>query len=104
MVSFHQNYIRKTLHPDYYTEMDLKNATILEHTEHCIDILREALMCSPDTTAGIWQWHPSDQRSLATWDIAHTCVKYDEIQKWAMSRALYEYDDTVWVEGNPMHS
>lgn len=95
--------MRKAMWPEYYPEFDLRNATIFEHQEHCIDMLRQSHMCNPDTTAAIWQWHTFDQESIATWDIQHTCVDYTKIQEWALNRALYEYDTKVYVEGNPIH-
>jgi hypothetical protein len=98
-----QNFMRKAMWPEYYPEFDLRNTTIFEHQEHCIDMLRQSHMCTPDTTAAIWQWHTFDQESIATWDIQHTCVDYTKIQKWALNRALYEYDTRVYVEGNPVH-
>lgn len=89
--------------PKYYPDFDLRNRARFEHQEHCIDILRQALMCSPDTTAAVWQWHEHEQQSMATWDTLHTCVDFTKIQEWAFSRALSEYNESIFVPGSPIY-
>ena len=84
-------------------EYDLRNKTVHEHSEHCIDMLRQTHMCMPDTTPGVWQWDKGSKQAMITWDVTHTCLKYDKIHDWAASRALETYDGTIWVEGNPVH-
>ncbi|RDW57656.1 hypothetical protein BP5796_12457 [Coleophoma crateriformis] len=60
---FHQlhclNMLRKFIHLDYYkeTEPDWYSQPYLQgHADHCIDMLREALMCHGDTTLIVYHW------------------------------------------------
>lgn len=46
-----QNMMRKTLYSDYYTESRMiPGGHTAHHTLHCIDVLRQALMCTADTS------------------------------------------------------
>ncbi|RDW68187.1 hypothetical protein BP6252_09583 [Coleophoma cylindrospora] len=60
---FHQlhclNMLRKFIHLDYYkeTEPDWYSQPYLRgHADHCVDMLREALMCHGDTTLIVYHW------------------------------------------------
>ena len=46
--------IRKLLHPEYYSESDMKDINQshddLDHIDHCVEYLRQSVMCSVDLT------------------------------------------------------
>ena len=96
---FHQlyclNLIRKKLSPEYYVdEADV-------HVEHCLDQLRQALMCSADTATIPWSWSKSQQRTIAEARTTHTCKDFDAIRDWARSRHVVgEFDKNTFVEGS----
>ncbi|KAF8990219.1 hypothetical protein BDQ17DRAFT_1372190 [Cyathus striatus] len=96
------NSIRQTLYPDYYPHMSLKNQTMFEHIEHCVDIIRQAIMCNPDISTMVWQWDSRANRSIAALDVVHSCRNFDKIKQWAEERVVDAYDEKVWVEGNPI--
>jgi len=100
------NMIRKALDPDYYTDWRIsttgnhiperKNAT--EHVGHCVDWIRQSIMCHADTSVIVWQWEDWAGKSIVKGDIAHTCRKFPAIQDWAKERVLAgQYNPTVQI-------
>lgn len=95
--------MRKTLYPEHYPDFNVVgNDTLRGHSEHCIDVLRQTSMCTPDTTPLVWQWSEGFGKYMAAWDVTHQCVNYDKFHKWVASRALQEYKSSIWIEGNPV--
>ncbi|KAJ6472637.1 hypothetical protein DFH09DRAFT_1007721 [Mycena vulgaris] len=101
------NKIRMALDPDYYPDWRVsttnnwiptqKNAT--EHVGHCVDWIRQSLMCTSDTSVIVWQWEKSMNASIVKGNVAHTCRKFDKIQEWAKERKVVKMPDpTVHIE------
>ncbi|KAL9113925.1 MAG: hypothetical protein Q9227_002059 [Pyrenula ochraceoflavens] len=90
--------IRRFVHKDYY----LVNATeaalsqMNEHVDHCIEYIRENLMCHPDISLVTLRWIPTDDGFKPTnKDLArHECVNWDVLNGWAGMRVfdLYRLD------------
>ncbi|KAE9407446.1 hypothetical protein BT96DRAFT_914739 [Gymnopus androsaceus JB14] len=83
---FHQlhclNLLRKSLYPDHYpTELFI-------HLEHCVDIIRQALLCNVDITPIPWRWSEFGQITVPRMDGSHGCVDFASIQKWAYDHQL----------------
>ncbi|KAH8822119.1 hypothetical protein DL96DRAFT_1819696 [Flagelloscypha sp. PMI_526] len=86
---FHQlhclNTIRKTLNPERYVgDMGLEE----EHIRHCIDSIRQSLMCTSDVSAIVWQWNEQVQLVQGRTDMAHSCRNFEKLQKWTHERRL----------------
>jgi hypothetical protein len=77
----------------------------MKHHEHCVEQLRQTLMCNPDMTAAVLQWDTSQQELHTVTDIQHTCIDYKRIQEWMRARALSdtEFDKHIHVKGAPVH-
>ncbi|KAL3420217.1 hypothetical protein PVAG01_08716 [Phlyctema vagabunda] len=63
----------------------------VKHTDHCIEDLRNALMCHADTTLLplVWTKFANDGMPLeyeAVFNIQHTCRNWDRIMEWAAPR------------------
>lgn len=87
--------IRKRLDPDYYV-----NDTQI-HTAHCLDQLRQALMCSADTATIPWAWSKSQGRTIADARTTHTCRDFEAIREWARGRRVEGgFDKSTYVEGS----
>ncbi|KAF5313158.1 hypothetical protein D9619_003703 [Psilocybe cf. subviscida] len=100
---FHQlhclNMIRKALYPERYPDMALGGAQADEHVGHCIDAIRQGLMCAADTSVIVWQWDEKQQRTTFRGNVAHTCRNFDAIRDWAMERQITEkYHQEVYME------
>ncbi|KAJ6478196.1 hypothetical protein C8R45DRAFT_1101585 [Mycena sanguinolenta] len=101
------NKIRMALDPDYYPDWRIsttnnwipsqQNAT--EHVGHCVEWIRQAIMCNGDTSVIVWQWQDLKNISMVKGNIAHTCRKFEKLQDWAKERMMnIRYDPTVHIE------
>jgi hypothetical protein len=59
-----------------------------EHIDHCIDGLRQYIMCNADISPMNWVWIEQEGRSKAVAQVAHTCRSFDDIKDWAGQRKL----------------
>jgi hypothetical protein len=96
---FHQlhclNVVRKALSPSHYTlshpghdgEDELLG---FHHVDHCVDSLRQSLMCSVDVTPLVWQWSDERQKYLEKAQVPHTCRNFNAVKEWAANNALKE--------------
>ncbi|KAF7345933.1 hypothetical protein MVEN_01615600 [Mycena venus] len=98
--------MRMALDPDYYPDyrMSISNTSSTslknrKHVLHCLDWIRQALMCNADTSVVVWQWDESRNTTRVKGNIAHTCRNFEKLQDWAKERILInEYDPTVNIE------
>ncbi|KAI0927033.1 hypothetical protein AcV5_007676 [Taiwanofungus camphoratus] len=94
---FHQlhclNMLRKYTYPDYYPELqDLWNTRphfIRSHLDHCVEIIRQNLMCAADVGVITYDW-------LEGWDIPfpdfntwHQCRNFDKILEWSIEHRVH---------------
>ncbi|KAJ7625180.1 hypothetical protein B0H17DRAFT_1218853 [Mycena rosella] len=121
------NMIRMALDPDYYPDWRISTTNNLipsqkdatEHVcksllypssfkadtsvpgcvAHCMEWMRQVIMCAGDTSVIVWQWRQSNNSTMGMANVAHTCRKFDKLQDWAKEHALkIHYDDTVHIE------
>ncbi|KDR69141.1 hypothetical protein GALMADRAFT_215420 [Galerina marginata CBS 339.88] len=89
---FHQlhclNMIRQALHPEYYPKRRMNTTYGDWHIRHCVDSVRQSLMCSADISVIVWQWSDELQETFPRGNIAHTCRNYEKIQDWAKERVF----------------
>ncbi|KAJ7467495.1 hypothetical protein FB451DRAFT_1137328 [Mycena latifolia] len=99
--------IRMALDPDYYPNWRISTTNnfipsqidATAHIVHCIDYVRQSLMCSSDTSMLVWQWHDAKNQSTAEGNTAHTCRKFEKLWDWAKEREMPStYDATVHIE------
>ncbi|KAK3329255.1 hypothetical protein B0H66DRAFT_634462 [Apodospora peruviana] len=102
------NMIRRKLSWDYYESRTPSNRLELTeppHLAHCIDLIRQALLCRPNTAIFVSdyvndpvQYTSDDIRSSANVQ----CVNWDSLHGWAKKRALlpgkYKYRVGPWYK------
>ncbi|KAI1409006.1 hypothetical protein F5Y13DRAFT_171318 [Hypoxylon sp. FL1857] len=89
------NNMRIAIHWDYYESKygnySRQEVFSREHSDHCIDTLRQALMCNPNTEIHTAEWlnrpHELGDKELSGQSTT-TCLKWDSLDKWARPRAL----------------
>ena len=85
------------------THITLAYGQIPNKLDHCIEYIREYLMCKPDLSLVTYHWinntaqHPEDPslRLPTSWDHSlHECANWDALDAWAGARVfdLYKYD------------
>ncbi|CAG8972143.1 hypothetical protein HYALB_00009691 [Hymenoscyphus albidus] len=74
--------------PKNYTEAELKEWPA--HINHCIDMLRESIMCLGDTSLVTFTWiGDGKHRTPTPWDrSSHKCVKWDSLTRWTKERSV----------------
>ncbi|KAF3802774.1 Cyclochlorotine biosynthesis protein O [Colletotrichum gloeosporioides] len=100
---FHQlhclNALRMSVWPEYYS--DPYYAAILEkdHLAHCIDSIRQSIMCHSDITPLVLQWDDNLQKSRHRANLPHSCRNFDKIREWAVKRAIAQMTyDGDWTD------
>ncbi|KAG9225253.1 hypothetical protein CCMSSC00406_0007084 [Pleurotus cornucopiae] len=82
------NRIRKTIYSDYYPDMRLSLPGNEAHMSHCLDSIRQSLMCSSDVSLIVWKWDEEAGQSFPRGDVVHRCRDFDKIKEWASERQL----------------
>lgn len=82
-------------------EVDMQNSTekdaFYEHMDHCINSIRQSLMCSADIATIHWQWSDKKQVNLADPKTVHTCRDFEAIRRWAYENRVGVFDTSVHV-------
>ncbi|KAJ6530659.1 hypothetical protein B0H19DRAFT_967484, partial [Mycena capillaripes] len=83
------NQIRKALNPTYYPNWGVHRFSTREfHIAHCVERIRQALMCHADTSVLVWQWNPSLNETRVKLRIPHQCKDFSKIQEWTRENLL----------------
>jgi len=90
--------LRKTSHwnYDYYQQLgkgEFQNSesTLQSHASHCLDVLRQQLMCTTDFNVFGQVWIDSIKQPFPDFMTKHKCKNFDAIRQWA-------YDHQVSAE------
>ncbi|KAI0818327.1 hypothetical protein GGR55DRAFT_674160 [Xylaria sp. FL0064] len=97
--SFHQlhclDVIRRALRPDYYTPPNPEPVHTM-HVEHCIDYLRQGVMCAADLTMIPVSWSTKRDRILQNAEVVHTCRNFEKIHEWTLARDANAHPRQKW--------
>ncbi|KAI1172800.1 hypothetical protein F4777DRAFT_560200 [Nemania sp. FL0916] len=95
------NRLRRWIFKDYYypnQTMDAFDESI-GHTQHCLETLRQSVMCHGDIAVQPFEWLiSSDGRAIGPTTKSrtlHQCANWDRLSKWALSRRVDLSDRTV---------
>jgi len=69
-------------HPDRASA----DAALARHVDHCIDALRQMIMCHGDTTMLPYDWDEEEKDYTIRFDALKRCRKFDQIWEWADAR------------------
>ena len=79
---------------------DLYNVSIPDlrgHADHCIDDIRQSLMCHPDLSVVTFYWHPEKRKPMPNFHLDQTCVDWDALDEWAAKRSFSIFDQKTLV-------
>ncbi|KAK1993874.1 hypothetical protein LX36DRAFT_585434, partial [Colletotrichum falcatum] len=83
---FHQihclNVIREQVYREFYPDKHSKEKQ-LEHVDHCIDMIRQVLMCHGDLSVQTYTWIDDYRWPWPNFQIEHMCRKWDLVMDWA---------------------
>ena len=79
------NMIRKRVYAETYPEMLTENA--ITHVDHCIESLRELIMCEGNMTPIPIEWSEKGERINPNYAQKHSCRNFDALKEWTRVRA-----------------
>ncbi|KAK1141021.1 hypothetical protein N8T08_009594 [Aspergillus melleus] len=90
--AFHQihclNVLRKYTYLDYYKVKEpefFTSPTVRKHTDHCIEMLRQLLMCSADLHLITYDWVDGWDYPWPDFSENHFCRDYERVHSWGKS-------------------
>ncbi|KAI1119425.1 hypothetical protein F5Y14DRAFT_395250 [Nemania sp. NC0429] len=98
---FHQMHcldiVRMSLYRDRYDKHFYKPDGSVDyckwlHVDHCLDQVRQALLCNADVSVVYFQWSDVVEGLRPRVDNKHTCRDYSKILDWAKSRSVDAMD------------
>jgi len=91
-----QKRIKQYLHPEYYyghEEQDWHE--LYRHVDHCLEALRQQLLCSADVNVYTLKWTPhSKTKPSIVIPQQNACVNWEVLHGWMLGRAA-GYNDLV---------
>jgi Mycotoxin biosynthesis protein UstYa len=72
------------------------------HIMHCIDNLRESIMCHADVASLSWQWSERNEGIRVFSDVVHECKDFDAVLQWGKQH-YYDagLDTSGWKDERP---
>lgn len=72
------------------------------HIDHCIEMLRQNIMCKADTTMITWYWVQGYDSPQANFNTRHRCRNFEKIMDWSTEHAIHideskmiRFEDTI---------
>lgn len=56
--------------------------------DHCIELIRQVLMCHGDISVVTYDWLPDDPVPMPRWEMEHECVNWDKLDSWMYERRI----------------
>ena len=69
--------VRHYIHPEYYEMPDSQKINTEEHIDHCLDAIRQELICRAEVTFTTYEWLPDLKIPWAKLAYDHTCANWD---------------------------
>jgi hypothetical protein len=90
-----------SLYPDYY-KYPATETRLHSHLSHCVDGLRETVMCSADVTPMPGRYSSEDEGPLVIFltSTEHWCRDFGRIKDWALRRQPTEEYLKVYYRQN----
>ncbi|KAJ3510759.1 hypothetical protein NLJ89_g4492 [Agrocybe chaxingu] len=84
------NTLRKYVHYEYYKKFDpLFDDAGPKIFHHCVEIIRQSLMCSADVAMITYEWVKGFRLPYPDFNTKHQCRNYQKILDWANDNAVH---------------
>ncbi|KAH8690237.1 hypothetical protein BGW36DRAFT_433189 [Talaromyces proteolyticus] len=87
-------FLRQVIYKDYYS---IEKPTTPIHIDHCIDNLRQNLMCKGDVSLVTFSWVPNDRAPKPNFEVEHECVNWQRLDNWAKEHRFDIFDERTLV-------
>ncbi|KAF8312633.1 hypothetical protein DL93DRAFT_2098123 [Clavulina sp. PMI_390] len=87
------NFLRQLAWPERYSaaassRYAISRGVVFSHADHCVNAIREALMCNAPIAALPWQFNPHKNFSEIRFDVTQTCSDFSAVQESAKKRLV----------------
>ncbi|RCI10835.1 hypothetical protein L249_5245 [Ophiocordyceps polyrhachis-furcata BCC 54312] len=79
---------------------DRYNVSVVEmrdHADHCIEDIRQSLMCHADLSVVTFDWLPRRRKPWPNFHVEQTCVDWHRLDGWAAERSFSIFDQKTLV-------
>ncbi|KAL8832369.1 MAG: hypothetical protein Q9170_004905 [Blastenia crenularia] len=92
------NFLRKSLSPEYYArssphasiEFTDPPKMLQIHQRHCVEMLRQFVMCHADVGVVTYKWVAGRSRPYPDFNTWHQCRDFQEVLQWVKDKQLKE--------------
>lgn len=88
------NHLRKSYYSDYYQNPN-PVAQQREHFDHCIDLLRQTLMCHGDVALHPFEWIDDYRFPWPTEKTEHQCRSWDKLVAWSKEHSIANLEGPI---------
>ncbi|KAI0153413.1 hypothetical protein BJ166DRAFT_616593 [Pestalotiopsis sp. NC0098] len=81
------NMLRRQIYRDWYPDRHTMEKQ-LEHADHCIDALRQALMCHGDIALMTYDWIDDYRWPWPNFNVDHECRRWDLLEQWSAKHSV----------------
>ena len=96
------HYVWQDHHSSYFPGTMQKIEEIPEmyerHYEHCVDYIRQSLMCNFDTGLVTYDWVLKHHNPTPNSNARHKCVDWDKLQAWLKDRTVSMPEGFRWKQ------
>lgn len=96
------HYIWQDHYMDYFPKTQDKKQRVPElyelHYEHCVDYIRQSLMCQFDTGIIPYNWVLDHQNPTPNANTHHKCVDWSALQGWLETRKVEIPENFTWSQ------
>ncbi|CCM06831.1 uncharacterized protein FIBRA_09134 [Fibroporia radiculosa] len=93
------NALRKYTYREYYDGrdplFDARADTIRAHADHCIEMLRQTLMCHADTGLITYDWVAGYSTQYPDFSTRHVCRDFPRVLRWAYDHQVGSPEERV---------
>ncbi|PPQ65051.1 hypothetical protein CVT26_015747 [Gymnopilus dilepis] len=94
------NMLRKYTYKEYYQNFDPsfthpKPDVFRTHLDHCVEILRQHLMCTADVGMITYEWVTGFSEPYPDFNVKHQCRNFEKILDWGYRHAIHLPRDHV---------
>ncbi|PQE27647.1 Tat pathway signal sequence protein [Rutstroemia sp. NJR-2017a BBW] len=86
------NLIRQSFYPDRYPDYQgfhgHTSEEVQAHREHCIEQIRQSLMCSGDLSILTYNWVKEERMPKPNFRTVHACQNWDHMVGWARKNSV----------------
>ncbi|KAJ5171444.1 uncharacterized protein N7500_004227 [Penicillium coprophilum] len=82
-------WVRRYIHQDHYNSTE---ENLGQHIDHCLDGLRQYVMCNADLSINTFDWIPNYPKPWPNFEVVHKCANWESIEEWVLANSFDGFD------------